>query len=294
MTGTDRGVGDDLVAGAGDEVEAKARVLRAFGQIAPTYGSGLEFFDVFGRDLVAAAGIRAGERVLDLACGRGACVRPASEAVGVRGHVLGIDLSPAMVELASEDLRRNNISNAEVRVGDAESLELANDSFDVVMRGFGVFFFPEPAVAVMESRRVLRSGGRFAASTFADGALDYPWLADLVAEIAVGSEQESQLRGAAAAMRRPLLNAEGMSQILSETRFEGVAITTRERRFVFADLDAYLLWVRSHCVGAVLNALGEQDWERFRQACVRRLKDHQAPDGYEFIKQADFTVAHRP
>jgi ubiquinone/menaquinone biosynthesis C-methylase UbiE len=234
--------GPHPVAGAGDSAEAKERVLQAFGQIASTYGSGLELFDVFGRDLVAAAAIRAGERVLDLACGRGACVWPASEAVGVRGHVLGIDLSPTMVELATEGLRRDNISNAEFRVGDAEHLELANESFDVVMCGFGVFLFPKPEVAVMESRRVLHPGGRFVASTFGDGVLDYPWLVEVVEEIAVGSEMESQLRGAAAAMRRPLLNAEGMSQILSEARFEGVAITTSERRFVFC---------RYRCVSAV-------------------------------------------
>jgi SAM-dependent methyltransferase len=199
-----------------------------------------------------------------------------------------------MVELATEGLRRDNISNAEFRVGDAEHLELANESFDVVMCGFGVFLFPKPEVAVMESRRVLHPGGRFVASTFGDGVLDYPWLVEVVEEIAVGSEMESQLRGAAAAMRRPLLNAEGMSQILSKARFEGVAITTSERRFVFADIDAYLLWVRSHVVGVVLSGLSKRDWERFRRACVQRLEDHQAPDGYELIKRADFTVAHRP
>jgi len=55
-----------------------------------------------------------------------------------------------------------------------------------------------------------------------------------------------------------------------------------------------LLWVQSHVVGVVLRALSERDWKRFRRGCSQRLQDQQAPDGYELIKRADFTVATTP
>jgi hypothetical protein len=53
-----------------DEAAEKDFLLRLYGQIALTYGTALELFEVFGRDLVAVAGIGRGDRVLDVACGR--------------------------------------------------------------------------------------------------------------------------------------------------------------------------------------------------------------------------------
>jgi ubiquinone/menaquinone biosynthesis C-methylase UbiE len=275
------------VTGIDGAAEAKARVLRMFTDMAPTYGVGSELFDVFGRGLVAAAAIQPGERVLDLACGRGACLRPASEAVGTQGHVLGLDLSPAMIELTAESLRRDNIANAEVRVGDAEHLDLADESFDVLTCGFAVFLFPQPA-ASLEARRVLRGGGRFAASTFNDTLLDYPWLPTVIEEFGLLGEMRTR-----SGQTGPLLKADALSQILSDVGFQRMATTTSEHRFVFADVDAYLLWVRSHAFGALLNLLDEHDLQRFRQKCAERLEDHRAADGFEFIKRVDFTIAHR-
>ena len=98
-----------------DAAEAKDRVRHMFSDMAHTYGDGAGLFDVFGRGLVGSAAIRPGERVLDLASGRGQCLRPASEAVGSSGFVLGIDLSPTMVELTAEELRLDGIANAEVQ-----------------------------------------------------------------------------------------------------------------------------------------------------------------------------------
>jgi ubiquinone/menaquinone biosynthesis C-methylase UbiE len=257
-----------------------------FTDIAPTYGKGAELFDVFGQHLVAAAAIQPGERVLDLACGRGACLRPASQAVGTAGHVLGLDLSPAMVELTADALRRENIVNAEVKVGDAEHLDLSDESFDVLTCGFGVFFFPQPA-ASLEARRVLRVGGRFAASTFNDTLLDYPWLPEVLGEFGLLDELRAR-----SGQTGPLLKADGLSQILSDVGFERLTTTTSEHRFVFADVDAYLLWVRSHAFGALLKLLSESEMHLFREKCETRLGVHTVAGGYEFIKRVDITVAH--
>jgi ubiquinone/menaquinone biosynthesis C-methylase UbiE len=59
-----------------------------FGRMAPTYDSGLSLFEIFGGDLVAAPEVGPGERVLDIACGRGACLRPAAQA-----WVVGVECS---------------------------------------------------------------------------------------------------------------------------------------------------------------------------------------------------------
>jgi ubiquinone/menaquinone biosynthesis C-methylase UbiE len=73
---------------------AKAETAGVFSRVAPTYDTVIPFFQTFGRHLVAAASLRPGERVLDLACGRGAVLFPAALAVGEQGSVLGIDIAP--------------------------------------------------------------------------------------------------------------------------------------------------------------------------------------------------------
>ncbi len=273
------------------QVEAKARTSHVFAEIARSYGTGLDFFGSFGRDLIEAAALRPKERVLDLACGRGACLLPASAAVGADGFVLGIDLSPAMVELTSEELRRAAIENVEVRVGDAEHLDVPDGSFDAVTCGFGVFLFPATDIALRECWRVLRHGGRFAASTFADGMLDYPWLPEILHEMGwMGAAPTPRGDG----MSLPLLRADELSRILSECSFSAVATTTTARRFVFADLDAFLLWVRSHAFGLFLRQLDADGLQRFEEKCAQRLERHRAADGYELVKEVELTVAHRP
>ena len=71
-----------------------AAVLRLFDELAGEYDQHIPFFAPFGRDLVAWCGLRPGQRVLDIAAGRGAVTGPAAQAVGPRGAVLAIDGSP--------------------------------------------------------------------------------------------------------------------------------------------------------------------------------------------------------
>jgi hypothetical protein len=90
-----------------------------------------------------------------------------------------------------------------------------------------------------------------------------------------------------------LLSAPELAQALSAAGFRDVATATSRRRFVFPDVDAYLLWVRSHAFGAIVAQLSAQDRRRFEQECARRLQGHQTVDGYELIKSVDLTTARR-
>jgi ubiquinone/menaquinone biosynthesis C-methylase UbiE len=259
----------------------KDQIVESFAGIASSYGSGLPFFEAFGRDLIEATALAPGERVLDLACGRGACLRPASEAVGPTGFVFGVDLSPAMIELMAEELRRDGIANARVKVGDAEQLDLAAESFDAVTCGFAVFMFPALHQALSECRRVLRDGGRFAASTFADGMLDYPWLPELLSDFGLMEPM------------KPMLGVAALTEALEATGFARVQHTLSERRFTFTDLDAYLSWVGAHAFGAIVRRLDTADMARFRDKCATRLAEAQAPEGFVLVKQVELTLAHR-
>lgn len=112
--------------------------------------------------LVRFAGIRSGERVLDVACGTGVVAVTAAR----RGAaVTGLDLTPELIEVARDNAR---IAAVEVdwHEGDVESLPFAADRYDVVVSQFGHMFAPRPDVAIGEMLRVLRPGGTIAFSTW--------------------------------------------------------------------------------------------------------------------------------
>jgi SAM-dependent methyltransferase len=265
------------------EADVKERIAGVFGRSAATYDTVIPFFATFGRLLGEAAGLTEGERVLDLACGRGACLRFAAKAVGPRGFVLGIDLTEPMVTATAADLRAEGIANAEVRVGDAERLDLPDASFDVVLCGFGVFFFPDPAAAFAECRRVLRPGGRVAASTFVSGWGGYAWADEVAREM--GRDPQP--------LRSPVRLAEGLRAALLQAGFDEISSVKRQARFVFADTETYLAWHWSHAGRRFLEPLDEKDLLQYRDLAAGRLAAHAVDDGFELVQDVHLTLARR-
>jgi ubiquinone/menaquinone biosynthesis C-methylase UbiE len=124
-----------------------------------------------------AADLRAGDRVLDVACGTGVVARRAAAAVGPAGRAVGLDFNEVMLTTA----RASDSDGAvEWRQGDAQELPFDDGSFDAVSCQHGVMFFPDRAKALREMRRVLRPGGRVVVSVWSglDGAPGYAALSD--------------------------------------------------------------------------------------------------------------------
>lgn len=113
--------------------------------------------------LLDAAELRPGHRVLDVACGTGVVTRLTAERVGPDGAVAGLDINPAMLAVA----RSVPSSGAAIEwhEASAESLPLADGSFDVVLSSLGLQFVPDKASALREMRRVLAPDGRLAIAT---------------------------------------------------------------------------------------------------------------------------------
>lgn len=108
-------------------------------------------------DLVETAGVRAGERVLDVACGTGAVTRLLAERVRPAGKVVGLDINPGMLAVAQLAAQSPSIEWLE---GSAVKMPLPDASFDAVVCQQGLQFFPDKAAALSEMRRVLKRGGR--------------------------------------------------------------------------------------------------------------------------------------
>jgi ubiquinone/menaquinone biosynthesis C-methylase UbiE len=117
----------------------------------------------FATALLDAAGLHQGDRVLDVACGTGVVTRLAAERVGPEGVVAGLDINPAMLAVA----RSVPSSGAAIEWHEAgaDSLPLADESFEVVLSSLGLQFVPDRASALREMRRVLAPGGRLAIAT---------------------------------------------------------------------------------------------------------------------------------
>lgn len=112
--------------------------------------------------LVRHAGVRAGQRVLDVGCGTGVVAVTAARG---GAQVTGLDLTPQLLERARENSRIAGVA-VEWREGDAESLPFEDAAFDIVLSQFGHMFAPRPEVAAAEMLRVLKPGGTIAFSTW--------------------------------------------------------------------------------------------------------------------------------
>ena len=117
--------------------------------------------------LIAAAGIKPGDRVLDLACGVGDPAFSIASLVGAGGSVLGLDITPAMVEAATARAHAKTIGNASFRVISSElELGVPPASFDDATCRFGLMFMADPAAGLRSLATALKPGGRVAVSTW--------------------------------------------------------------------------------------------------------------------------------
>ncbi|UVJ41283.1 methyltransferase domain-containing protein [Arthrobacter sp. CJ23] len=117
----------------------------------------------FATALLDTAGLQVGERVLDIACGTGVVTRLAAQQVGPTGAVAGLDVNQAMLAVARS--APSSGTAIEWHEANAESLPLADGSFDVVLSSLGLQFVADKASALREMRRVLAPEGRLAIAT---------------------------------------------------------------------------------------------------------------------------------
>ena len=109
------------------------------------------------RVLVAAAGARTDDTVLDVACGPGLVTIAFAR---VARHATGVDVTPAMIERAETIAAEHGVRNVSWRVGDVLPLPFPDAAFSLVVSRFAFHHFPDPDAVLREMRRVCAPGGR--------------------------------------------------------------------------------------------------------------------------------------
>lgn len=129
--------------------------------VAPDYlRLSAELFGPITRDFIDFAGVRPGERILDVACGPGTATLPIARAIGPSGRVVGVDLAFGMLKLAGERAAQSKLAQAEFREMNAEQLDFPDETFDAGVCQLGLMLFARPARAAGELARVVKRGGR--------------------------------------------------------------------------------------------------------------------------------------
>ena len=147
-------------------------------------------FEAWASRVADAAGIREGQRILDVACGTGILARAAAERAGASGSVVGLDVNEGMLAVAAR-----KAPQVEWRQGAAEALPFEDASFDAVVSQFGLMFFEDRTRALREMFRVLRPGGRLAVAVWdtLDNTPGYAEMTNLLLRL-FGEEAANGLR----------------------------------------------------------------------------------------------------
>lgn len=265
-----------------EHAQIKAHIGSVFDRIAPSYDQiGPKIFAYFGRRLVRAVGILEGVKILDVASGRGAVLFPAAEAVGLSGSVIGVDLSPGMVEQTTAEIKTRNIHNALVMQMDAECLDFPNNSFDVILCGFSIFFFPRPLRALGEFRRVLKSGGILGLTTFKEFFTgEWAWFSELLEAYAPVEEDMDEVNSTE---EPDFQTSQGLAKILSSAGFADIHMLSETKTFYFQDEEewwTYLwsIWMRDFLEGLEKTA-GPGKVKEFQQEAYRNLEQLKTEKG---------------
>lgn len=175
---------------------------------------------------VALASLKEGEVVLDLGSGAGLDMFVASKKVGGTGKVIGVDMTPAMIEKAKKNAEELGITNVDFRFGDIEDMPVDDNSVDVVISNCVINLAPSKAKVFQEAYRVLKPGGRVMVS-------------DIVLSKPLPKEVSDEVVTYTGCIGGAILDEEYL-QHMRNAGFENVEITSKAGKSLHGAYSAYI------------------------------------------------------
>ncbi len=244
----------------------------------------------YHRPLLDAAGIGAGDRVLDIGCGTGQTTRDAARA-DVSGSALGLDLSARMIALARQLAAAEGLANVGFEQADAQIHPFEAGAFDVAISRTGAMFFGDPVAAFRNIAGALRQGGRLTLLAWQDLPRN-EWVRELFAALAAGRE-----------LPAPSLEAPGpfsladparVRRILTAAGFADVQLQSMNAPMYFGPdaEDAYRFVLG--LMGWMLEGLDEAGRARALDALRATLASHDTGHGVTYDSAAWLITANIP
>jgi ubiquinone/menaquinone biosynthesis C-methylase UbiE len=240
---------------------------------------------LWAADLVQRVDVRAGDRVLDIACGTGVVARAAAERAGDGGHVSGLDINPAMLAVA-----RSASAEVDFVQGSAVALPFDDGSFEVVLCQLGLQFFPDRAKALAQMHRVLVGEGRLGLSVY--GPIEHN-----PGTLALAQALDHHLGTAASQTKRAehvLPYATLVHKLVADAGFRDITITTETKLVRFASVSE---WVNVQLTATPLASLLADQLARrgmtdkITGAVVEALQPYDVDGGLEFPQEAHVLIA---
>jgi arsenite methyltransferase len=170
---------------------------------------------------VALASLKEGETVVDLGSGGGVDCFLAAKKVGPKGKVIGIDMTPEMIDKARENARKTRHRNVEFRLGEIENLPVVDNTADAIISNCVINLTPNKKRVFEEAFRVLKPGGRIMIS-------DIVLRKELPEAVKKGAHPASCVQGA--------IMKDKYVEIIRNTGFQNVEITEEKQDASFEDI----------------------------------------------------------
>lgn len=242
----------------------------------------------WSQELLTRIEPRPGERVLDLACGTGVVARGAAARIGPEGTVIGVDPSPAMLEVAI----RVSVDEAipiEWHQGHGEALPFADASFDVVLCQQGMQFMTDRPAAVREMHRVLVPGGRAGVSVWRG-----PEHQSLKGVFLLALQRWF---GPGALVPYSFGDGEAVRQLFLDAGFRDVTLQTVQRQMVMRSADEFIAMTIMGASAAVPALAQASEAERaeaiatVRQGIEAEIEAASVPEGISYAMESNILIA---
>jgi ubiquinone/menaquinone biosynthesis C-methylase UbiE len=270
----------------------KEIVIKTFDSASQKFDEiGTPFFRHYGKILANFAEIKPDDCVLDIACGKGATTFPVSEKLSAEGKIYAIDISPNMIAECKKLINHYN-KNVHFLVMDAENLKFANESFDKVICGFGLFFLPDIEKGLSEIRRVLKPGGSLVFSSW-NKEYRLKWLVDVLTKF-IPDLKNNHIGSKDIIGEFDFETITGIEKILEKGEY-------RKEKIIVENIDCYYNspeeWIETRWHTAFrmfFEKLSKKDYSSMKDEIIDHLQDYKHDGKIKIEMSAFMTKASKP